>query len=149
MNRATCCRDRRSVGFPFWTSLYRQADQIRRDLRNAGERGVRVVLFANAEELNRKHHLLWPLCALCSVSDRLSPWGGQYLLTGGFAGFMSNESLLVILIVGPVAGWLAGPFVRGAGFGLLGDLLIGIIGHSLANDCCLKSVSILELALSS
>ena len=56
MNRATCCRDRRSVGFPFWTSLYRQADQIRRDLRNAGERGVRVVLFANAEELNRKDH---------------------------------------------------------------------------------------------
>jgi hypothetical protein len=33
------------------------AFQIRRDVRNAGERGVRVVLFANAEELNRKHHL--------------------------------------------------------------------------------------------
>jgi hypothetical protein len=32
------------------------AFQIRRDVRNAGERGVRVVLFANAEELNRKDH---------------------------------------------------------------------------------------------
>ena len=41
---------------------------------------------------------------------------------------MSNQSLLVILIVGIVAGWLAGRIVRGAGFGIIGDLLIGIIG---------------------
>ncbi len=41
---------------------------------------------------------------------------------------MSNESLLVILIVGVVAGWLAGKIVRGAGFGLIGDLVVGIIG---------------------
>jgi hypothetical protein len=34
------------------------AFQIRRDVRYAGERGVRIVLFANAEELNRKHHLM-------------------------------------------------------------------------------------------
>jgi len=41
---------------------------------------------------------------------------------------MSNESLLVILFVGVVAGWLAGKLVRGAGFGLIGDLLVGIVG---------------------
>jgi uncharacterized membrane protein YeaQ/YmgE (transglycosylase-associated protein family) len=41
---------------------------------------------------------------------------------------MSGESLLVIIIVGVVAGWLAGLIVRGAGFGLIGDLLIGIVG---------------------
>lgn len=41
---------------------------------------------------------------------------------------MSSESLLVILIVGIVAGWLAGKIVRGAGFGIIGDLLVGIIG---------------------
>ena len=41
---------------------------------------------------------------------------------------MSNESLLVILLVGIVAGWLAGKIVRGAGFGIIGDLLVGIIG---------------------
>jgi uncharacterized membrane protein YeaQ/YmgE (transglycosylase-associated protein family) len=40
----------------------------------------------------------------------------------------SNESLLVILVVGLVAGWLAGKIVRGAGFGLIGDLVIGIVG---------------------
>ena len=42
--------------------------------------------------------------------------------------YMSNESLLVILVVGLVAGWLAGKIVRGSGFGLIGDLLIGIVG---------------------
>jgi uncharacterized membrane protein YeaQ/YmgE (transglycosylase-associated protein family) len=41
---------------------------------------------------------------------------------------MSGESLLVILIVGIIAGWLAGVIVRGGGFGLIGDLLIGIVG---------------------
>ena len=41
---------------------------------------------------------------------------------------ISNQSLLVILIVGLVAGWLAGKIVRGAGFGLIGDLIVGIVG---------------------
>src|SRR5580704_12520103 len=47
---------------------------------------------------------------------------------GGDAVYLSNESLLVILLVGLVAGYLAGKIVRGAGFGLIGDLAIGIIG---------------------
>jgi uncharacterized membrane protein YeaQ/YmgE (transglycosylase-associated protein family) len=41
---------------------------------------------------------------------------------------MSGESLLVIVVVGVVAGWLAGQIVHGTGFGLLGDFVIGIIG---------------------
>ncbi len=41
---------------------------------------------------------------------------------------MSSESLLVILFVGLVAGWLAGQIVRGTGFGIVGDLLVGILG---------------------
>ena len=41
---------------------------------------------------------------------------------------LSNESLLVILLVGLVAGWLAGKIVRGAGFGLIGDPIIGVVG---------------------
>jgi uncharacterized membrane protein YeaQ/YmgE (transglycosylase-associated protein family) len=41
---------------------------------------------------------------------------------------MSNESLLVIIVVGIVAGWLAGQLVRGHGFGLIGDLVVGVIG---------------------
>jgi uncharacterized membrane protein YeaQ/YmgE (transglycosylase-associated protein family) len=46
---------------------------------------------------------------------------------------MSNESLLVILFVGLIAGWLAGKIVRGTGFGLLGDILIGIAGALVAS----------------
>ena len=42
--------------------------------------------------------------------------------------YLSNESLLVIVLVGLVAGFLAGKIMRGAGFGLIGDLVIGIIG---------------------
>jgi uncharacterized membrane protein YeaQ/YmgE (transglycosylase-associated protein family) len=40
---------------------------------------------------------------------------------------MSGESLLVILFVGLIAGWLAGQIVRGAGFGICGGLIVGII----------------------
>jgi uncharacterized membrane protein YeaQ/YmgE (transglycosylase-associated protein family) len=46
---------------------------------------------------------------------------------------LSNQSLLVILLVGIVAGWLAGKLVRGAGFGILGDLLFGILGAFIGN----------------
>jgi uncharacterized membrane protein YeaQ/YmgE (transglycosylase-associated protein family) len=46
---------------------------------------------------------------------------------------MSGESLLVILFVGLVAGWLAGQIVRGTGFGLVGDLVVGIIGAFIGN----------------
>jgi uncharacterized membrane protein YeaQ/YmgE (transglycosylase-associated protein family) len=54
---------------------------------------------------------------------------------------LSNESLLVILFVGLVAGWLAGQIVRGAGFGLFGDLVIGIIG-AFIGDWLLPQIGI-------
>lgn len=41
---------------------------------------------------------------------------------------MTNEVLVIWLIVGAVAGWLAGNIVKGGGFGLLGDIIVGIIG---------------------
>ena len=41
---------------------------------------------------------------------------------------MSTESLLVILAVGLIAGWLAGQIMHGTGFGLVGDAAIGIAG---------------------
>ena len=46
---------------------------------------------------------------------------------------MSGESLLIILVVGVVAGWLAGHLVRGTGFGLVADLCIGIVGALIGN----------------
>ena len=41
---------------------------------------------------------------------------------------LSNESLLVIVLVGLIAGWLAGQVMRGSGFGLIGDLIVGLLG---------------------
>ena len=46
---------------------------------------------------------------------------------------LSGESLLVILFVGLIAGWLAGKIVRGTGFGIIGDILIGIAGAFIAS----------------
>jgi uncharacterized membrane protein YeaQ/YmgE (transglycosylase-associated protein family) len=46
---------------------------------------------------------------------------------------MSNQSLLVIILVGIVAGWLAGKIVRGTGFGIIGDLLVGVVGAFIGN----------------
>lgn len=45
---------------------------------------------------------------------------------------MGIESVIVWLIVGAIAGWLAGLIVKGAGFGLLGNIVIGIIGAVVA-----------------
>jgi uncharacterized membrane protein YeaQ/YmgE (transglycosylase-associated protein family) len=46
---------------------------------------------------------------------------------------LSNESILVILFVGLVAGWLAGKIVRGTGFGIIGDIVVGIAGALIAS----------------
>jgi uncharacterized membrane protein YeaQ/YmgE (transglycosylase-associated protein family) len=40
--------------------------------------------------------------------------------------------ILAALIIGAIAGWLAGLIVRGAGFGLIGNMVVGIIGALVA-----------------
>jgi uncharacterized membrane protein YeaQ/YmgE (transglycosylase-associated protein family) len=47
--------------------------------------------------------------------------------------YISSESLIVILFVGLVAGWLAGKIVRGTGFGIIGDIVVGIAGAFIAS----------------
>jgi uncharacterized membrane protein YeaQ/YmgE (transglycosylase-associated protein family) len=46
---------------------------------------------------------------------------------------LSNEGILVILFVGLVAGWLAGKIVRGTGFGIVGDIIVGIAGALISS----------------
>jgi uncharacterized membrane protein YeaQ/YmgE (transglycosylase-associated protein family) len=41
---------------------------------------------------------------------------------------MASHGLIAWLIIGAVAGWLAGTFMKGGGFGLIGDIVVGIIG---------------------
>jgi uncharacterized membrane protein YeaQ/YmgE (transglycosylase-associated protein family) len=36
--------------------------------------------------------------------------------------------IVYILIVGLIAGWLAGKIMKGKGFGLVGDLVVGVLG---------------------
>ena len=99
-------------------------DMLRGDLEGEDlERYVeeRVVTTTFEKMLNLAH----PRCRLVAVGAMLervpSRLRRQYV-------HISNESLLVILVVGLVAGWLAGQIVRGTGFGLIGDLIVGIIG---------------------
>ena len=54
---------------------------------------------------------------------------------------MSGESLIVILLVGVIAGWLAGQIVRGTGFGVVGDLIVGIVG-AFIGDWLLRRLGI-------
>ena len=44
---------------------------------------------------------------------------------------MDLTALLIFLAIGAVAGWLAGVIMKGGGFGLLADIIIGIIGAVL------------------
>jgi uncharacterized membrane protein YeaQ/YmgE (transglycosylase-associated protein family) len=41
---------------------------------------------------------------------------------------MSLETLIIWLVIGAIAGWLAGVIVKGYGFGLVGNIVVGILG---------------------
>ncbi len=45
---------------------------------------------------------------------------------------MTLESLLIFLLIGAVAGWLAGVLVKGYGFGIVGNIVVGIVGAFVA-----------------
>ena len=45
---------------------------------------------------------------------------------------MTIESLLIFLLIGAIAGWLAGVIVKGFGFGLVGNIVVGIVGAFIA-----------------
>ncbi len=45
---------------------------------------------------------------------------------------MGISSLIVLLLVGAVAGWLAGLIMKGFGFGLVGNIVVGIVGAVIA-----------------
>ena len=45
---------------------------------------------------------------------------------------MDPISIIIMLIVGAVAGWLAGQIIAGGGFGLVGNIIVGIVGAIVA-----------------
>jgi len=44
---------------------------------------------------------------------------------------MDLTTLIIILAIGAIAGWLAGLIFKGGGFGLLGNIIIGILGGAI------------------
>jgi len=46
---------------------------------------------------------------------------------------MTLNQIITWLIVGLIAGWLAGVIVKGRGFGIIGDIVVGILGAFLGN----------------
>ena len=58
----------------------------------------------------------------------LAAFGRRLPRIWGAGGRMSGQELLIILLVGLIAGWLAGQIVRGTGYGLIADIAIGIVG---------------------
>jgi len=46
---------------------------------------------------------------------------------------LNLQALVIVLIIGAIAGWLAGVVMKGRGFGLLGDIVIGIVGAFLGS----------------
>jgi uncharacterized membrane protein YeaQ/YmgE (transglycosylase-associated protein family) len=42
-------------------------------------------------------------------------------------------SLIIFLLVGAIAGWLAGLITKGSGFGIAGNIIVGIVGAFLGN----------------
>lgn len=53
-------------------------------------------------------------------------------MTDRMEGIMGVENLFVFLIVGLLAGWIAGKLVRGGGFGLIGNIVVGVLGAFIA-----------------
>jgi uncharacterized membrane protein YeaQ/YmgE (transglycosylase-associated protein family) len=45
---------------------------------------------------------------------------------------LAPESILAWIIIGAIAGWLAGLLVKGYGFGLIGNIVVGILGAGIA-----------------
>jgi uncharacterized membrane protein YeaQ/YmgE (transglycosylase-associated protein family) len=42
------------------------------------------------------------------------------------------QAFIIWLLIGAIAGWLAGQVMSGGGFGLVGDIIVGIIGAFIA-----------------
>lgn len=45
---------------------------------------------------------------------------------------LAPESVVAWIIIGGIAGWLAGVLIKGYGFGIVGNIIIGILGAGIA-----------------
>ncbi len=45
---------------------------------------------------------------------------------------LASQSWIAWIVIGAIAGWLAGVLVKGYGYGLIGNIVIGILGAGIA-----------------
>ena len=45
---------------------------------------------------------------------------------------MTFGSIIAMLVIGALAGWLSGKIMQGRGFGLMGNIIVGIVGAFVA-----------------
>jgi uncharacterized membrane protein YeaQ/YmgE (transglycosylase-associated protein family) len=45
---------------------------------------------------------------------------------------MDAQSVVIWLVIGAIAGFLAGLIMQGGGFGLVGNIIVGILGAAIA-----------------
>src|SRR4029077_17305917 len=69
-----------------------------------------------------------PLKPFCPLQENASMCRSYGATKRVGAMHISGESLLVLLIIGLVAGVVLGKLVEGSGFGLIGDMAVGIVG---------------------
>lgn len=48
---------------------------------------------------------------------------------------MDLQSILILIVIGALAGWISGLITKGTGFGVLGNIIVGIIGAFLGGLC--------------
>jgi len=51
---------------------------------------------------------------------------------GGQNQMLEPQSIVVWIIIGAIAGWLAGQIIKGYGFGAVGNIVVGILGAGIA-----------------
>jgi uncharacterized membrane protein YeaQ/YmgE (transglycosylase-associated protein family) len=54
-----------------------------------------------------------------------------FLSNNKTGGIMDITSLIIFLAIGALAGWLAGNIMKGSGFGIMGNIVVGIVGAVL------------------
>ena len=55
---------------------------------------------------------------------------------------LEPQTLIAWLVIGLIAGWLAGQIVKGYGFGLVGNLVVGVVGAFIGVGSSASSTSI-------
>jgi len=46
---------------------------------------------------------------------------------------MNIQAIVIVLLIGGIAGWLAGKIIKGGGFGIVGNIIVGIVGSVVGN----------------